>query len=384
MKWENRGHQYDLIGRKICALSEERSAFYIWGAGTFGISFYELFCQEINIEGFIDSDPKKQGTEICGISVYAPEYLKKVKVYVLVSAGWTREIYEELNQLGYVREEDYLHIDDFTSLYHWYKYKKVFFSDISYRITEYCSLKCKECNTFVPKLKNPCHIPADRIMEDFERYFKYVDHVNVLALSGGDAMVHPEFTSILERIGKQYYPDKTAHIEVYSNAVIVPNKQALEAMKKYNVFYRFTDYRPYTNGRQRVEEVVSLLRENGIRYDHVRFTNWLDCGYPQRSNGICGEKNLIDFFDHCDRKSCHAIYQGKALFCGMTGGSDSINYCKLEPSDFFDLSVYDGDRRVELIEYMLGYSEKGYLNYCRMCNGSYNVNQKAIEAGEQL
>lgn len=384
MKWTNKGHQFDVLGKKICALVQEKSTFYIWGAGTFGISFYELFCHEISIEGFIDSDPLKQGTTVCGIPVYAPNYLKERKGFILVAAGWTKDIYGQLEKLGYTNKQDYLHIDDFTSLYYWYTKQKVYLPDIGYTITEKCSLKCKDCSSFMPKVQHPKNFAVDHIINNFEQFFRYVDKVNVVVLVGGDAMMHPDFADIVEELGKRYYPDRAAHFEAYCNAVIVPNERVLQVLKKYNVFYRFTDYRPYTDGRQRIDEIVALLRKNGIRYDHVRFEKWLDCGYPQISNGIYGEDELIEFFSACDRKSCRGLYDGYVINCAMATNAARISYCKLDASDVFDITDYDESKRIELIEYMLGCSEKGYLNYCRMCNGSFNVNHKIIEAGKQI
>lgn len=383
MKWFNKGHQYDALAEKICS-DKKQNKYYIWGAGIFGISFYELFHSEIEIIGFVDSNLRKQGTEVCGVPVYPPEYIKEKKGYVLVSAGWTTDIYSKLEEFHYIRGEDYLHIDDFTSLYYWYKEKKVYLSDITYVITERCSLKCQKCNSFMPRIQNPVNIPIEDILKHFEQFFKYVDKVNVLGLVGGDAMMHPDFTDIVEELGKRYYPDKAAHIEVYCNAVIVPDEKALQVMKKYDVFYRFSDYRPYTKERQKVEKVIALLEKNGIRYDHVQFEKWCDCGYPQTSNGIWEEEKLAQFFDSCDRKSCHGLFDGYVLNCGMAKSADRIGYCPIEDSDRFDISLFDEAKKIELIEYMLGYSEKGYLNYCKMCNGSFNVNTKMIEAGEQM
>ncbi len=384
MKWIRKGHEFDTIGEKIVGLNNSELEFWVWGAGTFGISFFELFDEEINISGFVDSNPTKQNTTVNGVPIYAPEILKEKNVFVLVSAGWTKDIYGKLDEFGYVKGENYLHIDDFASLYYWYKYKKVYLSDIAYMITEKCSLKCKNCNAFVPMIKNPANVKADDILNHFEQFFQYVDNVNVLGIVGGDAMMHPQFADILEELGKRYYPNKAAHIEAYCNAVIIPNERVLAIMEKYDVFYRFSDYRPYTQGKQKVEEVLQLLNEYNIRYDHVKFEQWCHCGYPQMSNGITGTNNLIEFFDSCDRKSCHGLYDGYVLNCAMARNADRVNYCNLDASDCFDISYYDENRKIELIEYMLGYSQKGYLNYCKMCNGSFNVNNNFIEAGEQI
>lgn len=384
MKWDNKGHQYDLIGKRICDVHKQQLPCYIWGAGTFGISFWELFHEEIFIEGFVDSDVSKQGKRICGIPVYKPQILQEKKVFVLVSAGWTNDIYRQLETYGYVKGRDYLHIDDFSSLYQWYKNQKVYLSDITFQITEKCSLKCKNCNAFIPIIQNPVNISVANILDQFEKFFRYVDKVNVLGIVGGDAMMHPQFNEIIEALGEKYYPHRAAHLEVYCNAVIVPSEQTLEILKKFNVFYRFSDYRPYTEERQKIEEIVDLLQKYEIRYDHVKFEKWCDCGYPQKSNGLEGEEQLIHFFDSCDRKSCHVLFDRYLLNCGMARNADRIGYCHLENTDYFDIADYNQSRKIELLEYMLGYSEKGYLTYCKMCNGSFNVNKHMIEAGEQI
>ena len=68
----------------------------------------------------------------------------------------------------------------------------------------------------------------------------------------------------------------------------------------------------------------------------------------------------------------------------MCINADIIDYCKYVDSDYFDLEKYDSSRRAELLEFYSGYSEKGYYEYCKMCNGSCNVNKHAIPVGIQL
>ncbi len=57
---------------------------------------------------------------------------------------------------------------------------------------------------------------------------------------------------------------------------------------------------------------------------------------------------------------------------------------KYEKTDYFDAKDLTESTKKEFMEYMLGYSEKGYYNYCTACNGSFNVNNKKIPVGEQL
>ena len=302
---------------------------------------------------------------------------------VVVSTGMTREVYDKLKAFGLVRHKNFYHIDEVSSIYMMYKYGKVYVSDLTICITQFCTLKCKHCNSFYPKIKNPRNFDLAFIQKELETYFRWVDEVNILGLVGGDAMSHPRFNEILKWVGDTYYPHKAKHLEIYSNAVVKLSKETLELFKKFNIFYRFTDYSG-ASGKQNIEEITNLLNINGIRYDHVKFTNWYDCGYPQMTNGITSEENLIHFFELCDRKTCHTIFGNQLFFCGNCLNADWIDYCKIQKTDYFDLAKYSESRKKEFIEYNLGYNEKGYMEYCKMCNGSINVNTHKIEVGSQI
>lgn len=381
MKWKNKGHEYDHMSFRF---RDRSMRLFIWGAGIFGKSFFERFEKEFCCVAFIDSSKEKQGRDLCGMPVISPKEFLDVYTdeIVVVSTGQTFPVYQELERFGLKRYQDFFHIDEFSSMYMMYVHDKVFVSDITVDITECCTLKCEYCNGFIPKIPNPRNFQVDFIREELEQYFRWVDEVNVLGLCGGDAMAHPQFDEILQWVGDQYYPARAKHIEVYSNAVIIPDEKIIELFKKYHVIYRFTNYSGHS-GRQNIEGIVRLLEENGISYDHAKLTAWYDCGYPQKSNGIAAEEGLIRFFDHCDRKTCHSILGNKLFFCGMCVGADRIGYCNIADGDYFDLSEYNQERRMEFLEYYLGYSEKGYFSYCRMCNGSSNVNKHIIPVGMQ-
>lgn len=382
MKWGNKGHEFDTM---FSNFQNKSRKYYIWGAGTFGRAFYEEFCNKICILGFVDSNSEKQEKELCGLKIISPEkfHEKYTDELVVVSTGQTRSVYKQLEAFGLRKHQDYYHIDEFSSVYMMYQHDTVYVSDITVDITECCTLKCEYCNAFIPHIKGPRHYDVNFIKDELEQYFRWVDEVNVLSLCGGDAMAHPKFDEILEWIGERYYPVRAKHIEIYSNAVLIPSETTIELFKKYNVIYRFTDY--YGNsGRQNIEKVTALLQNNGILYDHVKFTEWYDSGYPQKSNGIETQEGLISFFNQCDRKTCHGIMGDKLFFCDMCVCAERIGYCEIEESDYFDLSNYERQRRKEFLEYYLGYNEKGYFNYCKLCNGSLNVNTHKIPVGKQI
>lgn len=380
MKWNNKGHEFDKIWENI---SKNDRSFVIWGAGTFGISFYDDFSDKIDVVGWVDSNPQKQGRIIKGLVVSSPEaLLESNNSIVLVSTGWTKDVFSQLDRWGYIKNQTYFHIDEFMTIYSLYKENKLFVSNLNINITEFCTLRCQKCSALNPYIIDKKNYSINEISNMLELYFNVVDGVSILGLIGGDAMTHPRFNEVLDFIAKKYWGTKVKHIEIYSNAIIPLKEDSLELFKKYDVIYRYTDYGDCTHGIQKCEKTDSILEKNGIKYDRAKFVQWCDCGYPQETNGI-SENELRSFYSACDRRSCQGILGTRLFYCGMAIGAERTGYCKADSRDYFELNT-DNINKFELMEYMLGYNERGYIEYCKKCNGGPNINTKYITPGEQI
>jgi hypothetical protein len=248
-------------------------------------------------------------------------------------------------------------------------------------ITEKCTLRCEKCCQFYPYYKNRRNITFNDFKHELELCFKTIDYVSAVALCGGDTMCNPELGTMLEWIGENYLGSKIGMLEIVSNAVLLPDENLLIALQKYNVYFRFTDYGDQAT--QKIKDVVTLLESHNIRYDHVKYSQWFDLVYPKESNGLHDEMALQKHFDRCDRHCCQAYFKGKFFYCCLAVGADAIGYCPASEDDYFDLSLPAIDKKI-FMEFALGYSNKGYLNYCKKCNGSFNNNAKKIPAGVQL
>ena len=381
-----KGQEFDALAKVIIEVAENKK-FYIWGAGYFGDAIYASLRDEIEIIGYIDSDEKKWNTNKNDLEIHPPSVLSNMcddaisGISVLVSAGWTREIYSSLNAANFSLNENYFHIDEFYAIFMMYSRNKLCLTNLSVTVTERCTLRCEKCLGFMPHMTNPKHFTLQDIETELTTLFNTVDYVSSLAINGGDAMCNPECYEIIEVIGEQYLTDKIGTIELYTNAIIIPNERFLEMLKRHNVYFRFTDYG--SQARQRIEEILPLLSKWGIRYDHVKFAQWCDMGYPQESNGLYGDEAWQKHFTTCDRRSCQTIEGGKFYYCGQVIGADKVGYCLIEESDYFDMTAASINKK-ELLEFTLGYSEKGYLSYCKKCNGGFNTNKKMVVAGMQL
>lgn len=262
---------------------------------------------------------------------------------------------------------------------------KVYTISANITVTTKCTLRCEKCMGLIPYVKNPRNIELEEIKQELKRYFQWVDRLAVLGIGGGDVLLNPKLTDIIEFIAKEYLEtEKIKDLELYTNAIIMPNESLLKLCKKYDIIIRFSDYSKEIPKRQKIQELVELLETNQIRYDHVIWDNWYDIGFPQESNGLNTEEKLQRHYDKCITKLCTVIHKGKLYFCSVHASAVQAGYCEAYGEDCFDLAEYSADRRKEFIEFNAGYCEKGYLSFCKRCNGYQNINNSFVPVGRQI
>ena len=382
MKWKNIGHEYDELAVTIC---KENIKYYVWGAGVLGDSFYKDFSQKINIIGFIDSNPQKQGMREDGVYIFAPDEVDlQADERILIATGWLKQVSDVLEKKGYHRNKEYFLIDEFSAIYMLYKYNKLYIEKMDMMCNTRCTLRCKHCTSLIPYCRNGRNESFDEMKSCVDMLFQWVDHVHIFSFSGGDCMLNPDLKKIITYMGATYKGEKIRDFELYTNTIIMPDEEMLELWEKYDVIVRFTDYSKAIPGRQNIEQMKSLLNENGLRYDHVQFEHWVDTGYPQESNGIIGEEALIAHCKKCSPVICTSLYQGKIYYCSPACSAVASGLYELDETDGFSLDNYRPDRKKEFMEFYNGYSIKGYPSQCIRCNGLFNTNDKFIIPGEQL
>lgn len=381
MKWTKPGHEFDYMKDVIL---EEGVQFYIWGAAINGKGIYKSFKDELDIIGFIDIDPKKQGQTIDGVEIYHPDVLNNChsNIRVLVASARETDIFSELKTKGFVKDVNCFTKNKFLTLYQLFKYNKLHQIFLSYSITERCTLKCKNCVGLFPYMDNPKDVPVETIMSSLKKYFNFVEKINILSLTGGDALLHKNFDLLLEKIGELYYNKKIDTIGVLTNAIIIPSKRTCELLKKYNVKVHVTDYSDATN-RQKLTEIKSLLDEYDIHYDIVTHEYWLDMGYPQEKNKFSTPEEWMNLFNNCGM-SCPSLYENKLFYCSPANYIDRANYCKYDEDDYLDIDKLKPEEKIKILEFSNGYCNKGYIEYCKKCNGNGSLNDNIIKAGEQI
>lgn len=381
MKWTNPGHQYDHMKDIIL---EENVQYYIWGAAVRGTALYHSMKNEINIVGFIDSNPNKHGLMIGNVKIYDPSVLnnQQDKTRVIVATGWERQVFAVLREKGFTSEKNCFLQSIFTPLFYYFKYNQIAITQLAYIITERCTLKCRGCGSYIPYVSEPKDIEVQKILEGLEHLFRHVDKLSLFTISGGDALLHRDIDVLIDTLCEKYYKTKIDCFSLLTNGIVIPKQRTLELLKKNEVIVRITNYTDNAVG-QNIEKLKKLLTENDIPFELITHEYWTDTGYPQESNGLVNENQWIRLYQECGI-SCATLSGTKLFSCGRTIITDRIGYCPFDSQDYIELSTLETKEKIRIFEFMSGYCEKGYIELCKKCNGSIRCSDKIIPVGEQI
>lgn len=383
MRWKNRGHEYDDFYQKI----SEKNGFYLFGAGDYGNQFWNIFSREVQVRGYIDNDIVKQGTEINGTYCYSLEEIElKADEGIIVTMSQYARVkpIEQLKQMGYQRNVDYFIMEEFISVYHVYKNNLVYFTNISFLPSTACNLECKYCLNFNPYAKQFYVRPWEDLVRDVDLFFSCVDHIMLFHVSGGEPMLYKHTADLIEYIDRNY-GDRIDTLRTVTNGMIVPNDDILEKLSKCNVEITVDDYREAVpRFRERFDELICKLEEYNIRYYINKVDSWIDLAPERTDYSEWSEEQLENHRNRCNQswqelragRLYNCNYAAYATVAGIAGEQD------LE--EVYDLKQFTADKKKELVEFRLGYSTKGYTNFCRKCRGFTPENSEKMEPAVQV
>lgn len=383
MKWKNRGHEYDHMYQK---LSEKRS-FYLFGAGDYGNQFLHIFDKEIKISGYIDNDASKQGTEIHGRHCYSLEeiHLKPDEGIIVTMSQYARvNPIEQLKQAGYQKDEDYFIMEEFISVYHVYKNDRVYFTNISFLPSTICNLKCRYCLNFNPFARQFYAREWEDLVKDVDLFFSCVDHIMLFHVSGGEPMLYKHTADLIEYIDK-HYGDRIDTLRTVTNGTNVPKEEILQKLSQCNVEIVVDDYRDAVpRFRERFEELIRKLEEYHIRYYINKVDSWIDLAPERTDHSAWTEEELTEHRTRCNQ-SWQELRGGKLYSCNYAAYATVAGIAgEQDLEEAYDLTAFAPDKKKELVEFRLGYTTKGYTNFCKKCRGFTPENSEEMEPAVQV
>lgn len=335
------------------------------------ISKIKQFC---NVKYILDNNAKLDGEKYQDIEIkfFDKQLYKNEKI--LISTHY-KEIRTQLLEYGLKEDVDFCAVEKYITIMEWFKNDRVYVNEVHTSITTKCTLNCDKCNMFMADYTEPFHLKLQNIKDDFDTFFNVVDEVSTLALLGGEPLLYPDISQVLEYLAK--YQEKIGRIEIITNGTIIPNNDLLQVIKKYHIFLRISDYSNSIPYMERLRTLEKVLREQEVEYYINSSLYWLDFGFPQRPLNISDDKVYSHMID------CAPAFKGlndkKLYYCHIVWSADKCGLYKEKEHDYIDLISCS---REEVVKYALGIMEHP-VSLCKYCAGCSSDNKDEIQVGKQ-
>ncbi len=391
MKWTNKGHQFTDTETRLKEYVDR--GVYIFGAGKTGKEYVKKLRDTGVVKALVDNDKNKQGITYEGIEVLTfDQYLNRnAQGFILgcVSKDNWSFVEKQLKSEGMKVDRDYIYYREFekkkmVSLFYYYVLKKIYMPLVQVSVTERCTLKCKKCAHACNLVeKDRKDLSIDEVKRSITELFRVVDFCEEFVLIGGEPFLYGELHECINYIGEKYR-DRIGLFSITTNGTLLPPDTLLKACKDRDVYIRISDYsESIPKLKQRYSRLKELLESREIRHSFYKADVWMDYGFDLVDNGT-DEMKLEKVFDSCGTP-CHEVRGNRYYQCVMARSiSENMKKGQVGRNDYFDLSSVcsENDKRI-FFEYMMGYSDKGYLDMCRNCRGIDAENYQ-IRVAEQM
>lgn len=374
----------------------------LYGAGRRGsVAAHCLKKKGIEFECFCDSDPKKQGKEYCEHMVISPDELREryKDSTILITTNHYFTIYGQLKALGF--ENVYSCVSLFETIdfegytlysaeyqarnIEQYFYALVPFTDkkVSYipqillPVTLRCTLRCKECNSYIPYCTHPEDFSYDDMVQMVNKVLMAYQSIGNILLYGGEPLLYKDLYRLVHTFVNNPQIEK---VTVVTNGTLVPKEELLEELCHPKVFVRISNYGKLST---KMDELKDVLQQKGIPTEITDFKVW-------------NRNPTVEVLDETTEqlrekvKNCCAIAKsvilinGKIFFCSYSGYYD---YFKAVP-DYGDNNVNllefkgTGEELREKIDSIFQMSEDGLpKKACRFCK--FNNFEDDLPVAEQ-
>lgn len=383
MRWKNKGHEYDKVYQQMAS----KETFYLFGGGDYGKQFLHIIHDEVAIAGFIDNNIAKQGQVIEGracVSLDQVSLKDKEGIILTISQIGRAEIIKQLEEHGYRKDVDYFSIEEFLSIYYLYKYDKVYFLSVSFLPSTICNLKCRYCLNFNPFAKEFYVRDWDSLKNDVDLFFANVDYIMLFHVSGGEPMLYKHTADLIQYIDEKY-GDRIGTLRTVTNGTIVPDDAILEKMSKCRLEITVDDYRkavPQYNAK--FDVLLDKLNRYHIKYYINKVESWVDLAPEKTDYSALTEEQLIQHRSECGQ-TWQELRNGKLYSCNYAAYAAVAGIAgEQDVEESYDLGTHTADKKKELVEFRLGYTEKGYTNFCKKCRGFTTHNTEAMQPAEQV
>ncbi|MEI0557277.1 radical SAM protein [Brachyspira intermedia] len=403
MKWINKGHEFDELGK----IFEKNKDLLFLG----------------NVE---KAKSMKQKLSFLGANIYIPEktYIHKNNIIfgfikdhlikqhikssntnlnnktIIITGDYSNTIEQYLTKIGLKKNINYFisnndqitfydYQSEFTmkylSIFSVYAYDKVYLPSNNIVTTSVCNLNCEACLNFNPYNKNKYHNNIDNLKRDIDIYFSNVDMVALLHVTGGEPTLYPQLSDFLKYINNNYR-NKIIDLVMPTNGIREITDELCQTFNECNMVIQVDNYLDAVPKYKNIYEnnIEKLIKYN-VKTDIIpagERWNWVRAYPPKYDYSKLSDEENTSRFDMCGSYFSE-IRNGRIYSCCYNGFAETANIAdKLDDGDTFDLEK--NSNKKALVEFRLKYNEKGFTSFCKKCNGLPPLNSEYIKPAEQV
>jgi organic radical activating enzyme len=394
MKWKNKGHEFDNIGR----LLKNKKNMIIFGAGILGMELFDLIFSlndqlKWNVY-FLDSNEYSRLAQCNrGIFAMSPDELVNFNVdetFVVVCNFHEhnrKDMFDAITPFGYVNMKNAFEHDFFLysylSIHFIYNLDKVYISSLNIVPSTVCNLSCKGCLNFNPLIKKHITYSLDELKEDCDTLFNAIDIIGRFQITGGEPFLYKDIIPLLSYVHKKY-GHKIVRFEIVTNGTLIPSDDLCLCLSENNVYVFLDDYRSHVpQAEENFQAISEKFDKFRVSYTQNTVSEWFDLN-PMQTPRSMSEDELIGYFTSC---GCPwATLWNKSLSsCNYSLYAAKAGVVEYDPDNYFDLTGITTDiQKRELIEFRLRFNNKGYVELCRRCSGFSTINKNKLVPAQQV
>ena len=379
-KWTNKGHEFDELGNYF----KENKNILILG-------YDDNKNNEIKKKlDFLADKVKITSKKVNTILYYlikhfGTEFLPKNTI-IIVEQDSHKILRRLLSHKSVQQNKNVFMQNDFfekyLSIFAVYAADKVYFKDNSFLCTSICNLNCEFCLNFTPYDKNKQHFDINRLKNDVDTFFNCVDMVGLFHISGGEPFLYPDLIELIEYIYKNY-KKKIIQIGIATNGTTIPSDELCKTLKQCEVRTEIDDYTIAISRLKPSFDAVKAKMENFGITPVVHVTEKFVEMFPPRTMwGELGDEVLQQHYCECGA-DFRELIDGKLSNCNYSSFATRAKMIEYNNDDYYDLKNHSKDKNKELVEFRLGYCNRGYSELCKYCEGLPRINKYTSPGGGQ-
>jgi len=381
MKWTNPGHQLDGLGARLLKVKN----LYLYGVDgrakdaydflqwlgvseEFNISFV-LDITVLNQEGSVRSFCGKRviafQTELCDEMSAAPEESLVALPYISQTAE--REILSGLGieniyflSVSFDRRDNF--IQNFVCVWFMYRHHKLVVHSQDYILTSRCNLNCKYCANFTEYIEKPYEMSFEEFKASIDAFFRKVDYLYSFHFCGGEPLLGKDLLKCIRYMEK--YRDRIFDLYMITNGTILPTEEVAAAMKALEGHFLIDDY-SLSISNAKIAEIKDRLESHGVGYSVNAVDHWYNFDVLNTDNNGMSEDELERWRDGCNT-FLYTLGEKKLYACCYAKYAERAGLNTIDPDDYIEI---EGTSKMEFLEFIQGYTRRGYVSLCTHCLG---------------